>query len=471
MRPIRAATGKWGTSGVMVSVLAVLGVLLATLTPVRAAADPLDPIAGGAGGPHSLALPASPSDAPQALATVELSTGAAQSRFPFDLPSARGGAQPRLNLAYDSSRGIGFAGVGWTLAVPSVVRKGASGKPHFEDLVLDDPGAIATTMDADDYYIDGQLLVPICVVSDCRGAAGDVFPSVVTDSGETWAYYRTQIDDGNRYFFGGRGLTWILQTKSGRIVQFGHPLDGLFSEGTELANGPLLTAAQEQKVYRWDIVRDTDSSGNTVYYVWDDELGLLPRGAADGPGMRYLVDVYDTPGLPSLGSFNPGVTSASFAHHAHLRWALPGTGRPAGSLYSPIWHALPFAQLAGIDVTSATMGAPQRQLVRRYKLAYELNTTETLSHLSSIQVEGCPPGTVVAELADGSVPAMSCPALPATTYTYYADEPVDDAKIESSRLPIELTFQPGAAYSTAASQYAHDVKYWGDDLPNPVNPY
>lgn len=59
-------------------------------------------------------------------AGVDSNTGAAQTGVAFDLPAARGAAQPTLSLAYSSRAGDGEAGLGWQLAHPSIARKRSS---------------------------------------------------------------------------------------------------------------------------------------------------------------------------------------------------------------------------------------------------------------------------------------------------------------------------------------------------------
>ena len=54
----------------------------------------------------------------------------------FQLSAARGDAQPSLALTYNSSYGVGYAGVGWTLDTPSITRKGTAGMPLFKDEVI-----------------------------------------------------------------------------------------------------------------------------------------------------------------------------------------------------------------------------------------------------------------------------------------------------------------------------------------------
>lgn len=573
-------------------------------------------------------------------------TGEATSSYPFELTTARGGAQPSLSLKYSSSTGVGFAGVGWTLDLPSIVRKGVAGLPKFTD-------DIPTQSNSDDYTIDGQLLLPVSATPSVPA----VLPSV---SGHPWTLYRREIDDGSRYFFD--GLTWVQQTKTG-LRQFGTPLDGgtpsvetVGAATGNAFNGALAAATTNDKyIYRWNLVRDSDVSGNTVFYVWDDEhalLGVNPKTA----GTMFLTDIYDTantpnptpPGPPPLpictgpstrscsnggtetgtctngvwswgpcqnqGACTPGATqgcgnkgvqscsvqgqwdpcidqdcagsdlqggcggvcsvqvgtcnngtwswsacqqplgancsppgsqqscgtggiqtcsssctwgacactgsgtkscevcgtqtgtcnngswvwgkcqappggclptdppkqcgatgsgtqtcnastctwnpcstallddvlglfegtayaqtsSTSFAHHVHLTWELPifpayptaittNAGLVGPYAMSPIWKAPPFAQLATVDVFSATGGSSARQLVREYQLKYTRNNTQTLNYLESIQLVGdCDSVGGISETNISPSSVASCASkesYPATTFSYYGIQP------------------------------------------------
>jgi len=222
------------------TVFVTLGCFVSTLlSPGLAHADVSSSLAGivsgtadGQSGASTLgAIPAA-SNAPEALATVDLSTGAARLAYSFELPRARGDAQPSLGLHYDSSSGVGFAGVGWSLNVPSIVRKGAAGIPRFTDDVLTASNTLGTDLGSDDYYIDGRLLVPVALLNVTAGSAavtvgtvqpGESFPLAFLSQGVSWAYFRTDVDDSNRYFF--NGSTWVMQTKAGHLRQFGIPLD------------------------------------------------------------------------------------------------------------------------------------------------------------------------------------------------------------------------------------------------------
>jgi RHS repeat-associated protein len=432
--------------------MTVVFFFLALLPPQEAKGDPADvvaPISDGTSGTRSLGGAPPPANTPQALATVDLSTGAARTRYSFQFPAARGDAQPSLALTYDSSNGVGFAGVSWTLDVPSIVRKGAAGLPLFTDPVLTSPSTLAISTVSDDYLIDGQLLVPICTLqqsgsngSSCNGTgsalSGELFPAQLANvSAEGWVYFRRQIDDGARYFFSPDGQTWVAQTKSGTTRVFGRPTDSTtfpaFAAAVEHPDpGTVDTViGSPNAVYRWDLVRDIDATGNnTVYYVWTNNASLLPANSPSTPGHLFLSDIYDT----------QAATSTDFAHHVHLTWGLigPAALRFDVPVASPIWQATPIAQLLTVDVTSASFQSKQRQLVRRYSLSYGTNDANTRSYLTAIVMMGtCGDVNPILEDPTGSLPStLSCPTLPATTYSYYPGTPTGPAIVSGPRMPV-----------------------------------
>jgi hypothetical protein len=316
------------------------------------------------------------------LAQVDPSTGAAQASLTFQLPVARGQAQPSLGLVYSSAAGVGFAGVGWSLNLPSIERKGAAGFPKFVDDPAGTDRASACSADvaptdpnatscADRFMFAGQHLVAICVLSAGRlrpihcdqALAGEVFPSVLGG----WTYFRTEIDDGNRYFWSPNRATWILQTPTGITSYFGRPPDLLKIGGEVARHGleyvdllfrtaepaweknnlppalpthilddvfPSNLIGQIHDVFRWNLIGQVDASGNGVVYQWDT---LTPLGGCpvtpvrhvnidtpqDRPfhsscdGMQYLTDIYDTSANPSAVT-KSAKDLAGYAHHTHL---------------------------------------------------------------------------------------------------------------------------------------------------------
>lgn len=420
-----------------VCIVTLICFLATMLPPSRASAQSVPypmtgtPFASGAGGIGTLGGPPAPANTPEALATVDLATGAATASFPFELLTARGQAQPALGLTYNSNRGDGFAGVGWTLNLPSIVRKGASGLPQF----LDNPTSPWATLPPDDYLIDGQKLVPICLIGSTScpspgdGDQTEVMPTwLIVATGSVnpaagWTYFRRQIDDGNRYFFSPDHRQWIQQMKSGNTRQFGDVTIGTSNittvayEQTDSTTANLgASGGKANQIYRWNLGAETDASGNSVAYVWSTS----PTSAGMSitlNGVSYLTDIYDTLHV---------VPSYSYAHHVHLswtnKWSLLGATMPV-SFTSPIWRALPSLALTGVDLTSApTNSGTVLEQIRRFHLKYSANTLGTRLSLQNITLEGrCPASSNADELADGTLANKNCPSLSLATYGYTPD--------------------------------------------------
>ncbi len=406
------------------TLLALAAVALSAMPPRVAQAAAGDPIQESSG-TSTLTVPAAGAQTPQALASVNLATGAGHATLPLRLENARGDAQPSLALEYNSNNGVGFAGLGWTLALPSIVRKGASGLPRFYDAAVSNPSAIGQDPYADEYEVDGEPLIAICTVkaSTCSQAPNETFPPSVLPAGTSyWTYFRRQIDDGVRYFFSPDGQTWLTQTKAGHEVQYGAPLDGAFSTGAEYPDARTVTAVAgtSNAVFRWNIVRDSDAAQNTVYYTWTNNSSLESSEAT----LLYLSDIYDT----------------SYAHHVHVTWQVNQVfSTNLGVIPPPTYRPVPFASVQGIDVTSASFGSSTRNQVRRYHFQYQFNSLQTRLLLTEADLEGTcnqSNGNPYTENGNGLLPAPSlthCPQLPLAQYQYSPD-----ANVTSNLQPIVL---------------------------------
>jgi RHS repeat-associated protein len=460
---------KKHTTALLVIAVVLLATLLLPGTAYAQDPSPVDPISDGTGGSSTLALPgqvkadeAREALTPKAQTTVDPSTGFGLSSFAFQLLKARGDAQPGLSLSYNSSNAnvVGFAGLGWTLPVSSITRRGAAGMPLFtDDVFTASPSALAAPGSTfDEYLADGEPLVPICAVGTCSSAqllAGERLPaSLAGTSLSGFMYFRRQSDDGARYFFSPGGQTWLKQERSGVVTQYGHPLDSgsvdpsLGDAIERPAPGTNFAAAVQAStaVYGWEIVRQTDAVGNTVYYAWTDNASLASGSTL--PGTLYLSDVYDTLGVGQ--SPVPG----AFAHHVHLTWAL--SVALSAPVETPIWRARPLAQLMTVDVTSASAQSNPRALVRRYTLSYTPNPVKTRNRLTSITLEGecaTATGTVLSPIPEVNnlVPIPSgCPSPPLLTLAQYGYAPDPSAGQDyaigtawSLAAPVNDYFFPG----------------------------
>ncbi len=73
--------------------------------------------------------------------------GTATLDYPFIMPPARNGMQPRLGLSYDSDSGDGICGEGWGLPIPSISVDTRWGVPRYD-----------TTKETETYLMDGRML-------------------------------------------------------------------------------------------------------------------------------------------------------------------------------------------------------------------------------------------------------------------------------------------------------------------------
>jgi RHS repeat-associated protein len=326
-------------------------------------------------------------------------TGAMGYSVPFELPAARGQAQPQLGLTYSSSASDREAGYGWGIDLPSIERHPLSGWPKYID-----NGKAA---DEDRYAYSGQSLVFVCVIgaASCPAGGGPMPPWATG-----WRSYRLQVEGMfSRFFLSPDRRTWRVQQKGGELLEIGVPLvdPGLAPAATEMGDAG--------KIFRWRIVRDTDVHGNLVVYVWKT-LGLR--------GLLYPTDIYDTP--PTVG----GARSLdAFAHHTQLSWDAPGF---AVSRYARIDKAHPDMRLSRVAVASMPWsGAAPRQVVRIYHLryfnqrgpvAYDFANDAPLWHhsfLRSVQLEG---KCASAESGGQVSPATQCVLFPPTSFQYQTGE-------------------------------------------------
>src|SRR5712671_4235241 len=96
-------------------------------------------------------------EAPQAN-----STGDAKLAYPIELPPGRNGHQPQLAIQYDSSRGNGWLGVGWDLAVPSIDIDTRWGVPRYDTGQLIINGMSAPNgFETETYLLNGEQLAPV----------------------------------------------------------------------------------------------------------------------------------------------------------------------------------------------------------------------------------------------------------------------------------------------------------------------
>ncbi len=352
--------------------------------------------------------------------SAELSTGIARYQIPFELPAARGGAQPSLALSYSSAGGHGLAGVGWGFGAPTISRQIDRGVPKYQD-----PTPAGPWHPEQDRFVSGaDELVPICLVSGtaCTEAEpGEVMPAWASG----WQYFRARVEGSFlRYFWSPDHRTWRVQSKDGISMELGVPLDG-----SNDASGLEVDPSAPSRIYAWHVVRTYDAMGNAnpSGSQSPQPLNLVQYKYETVAGTTYLVDIYDTP--PAANAATAPVSS--YAHHTHLRYE----ARPdVTTSYRRGWRADVTQRLQGVDVTSYDFQASARQLLRRYHLSYD--ATSHVSLLTGVQMEGRCAEPVPESGAAGLLPPTSCPRLPTLTLAYQHVAPFRiDGSTASADLP------------------------------------
>ena len=193
-------------------------------------------------------LTAGASDAVSTTGTNEF-YGAYQNSIPIEVPRFVGIA-PSLELNYDSSRGNGFAGVGWALSGFSVIERTSlsRGLPAFDS--------------TDSFVLDGNELV----ADDSLGG---------THSTKIQTYVRITRNSDTP------GTTWTVTRKDGTTSVY-RPV---YTVSTPIAHN---------NVFRWGLSSVTDTSGNTVHYEWwcDPNADCYPSRVSYG---QTTITLYREP--------------------------------------------------------------------------------------------------------------------------------------------------------------------------------
>ncbi|HEV8580641.1 MAG TPA: toxin TcdB middle/N-terminal domain-containing protein [Thermoanaerobaculia bacterium] len=333
-------------------------------------------------------------------ASMDGATGAMTYRIPFELPAARGDAQPVLSLGYRSGRGTGEAGESWALELPAIERASLSGWPKYAD--FGDPAS------EDRYAYAGSPLTFVCQVgSETVGCpTTDAIGPLPAWATKGYRYYRREIEGSfERFFLDPSRQHWRVQRRGGVTLEFGAPV-----------TRPELTAAATDddapgKVFRWNLARQYDLHGarNLVVYSWQTLAGR-----------QYLTDIHYTP--PASTWASAGL--ADFAYHVQLDWESPPY---AQFHYGKIDKRRHQMRLRRVAVASKTWSAAgPRELVRAYLLAYFAERTLAgatneaplwnRSYLRQVQIVGRCGG--LPENAGRIPDPATCAGLPPTTFAY-----------------------------------------------------
>ncbi|MFO0756328.1 MAG: SpvB/TcaC N-terminal domain-containing protein [Byssovorax sp.] len=197
-------------------------------------------------------------------------TGTGSMRVPIATSPSRGGAEPALELHYDSGSGSSVFGLGWQLSVPRIARKTDKGLPTY-----DDRKDVFVLSDAED-------LVPV------TDDAGNIVTA--TEGSETVVTYRPRVEglfarierrvrvDGTTY--------WRAVTPANVTSLYG-----------TTAQAQIADPDAPAKVFSWLLEKTFDDRGNVLLYEYREEdlanvVGTAPCEAPRLGGTAKITNRY-----------------------------------------------------------------------------------------------------------------------------------------------------------------------------------
>jgi len=209
-------------------------------------------------------------------------TGATTYTIPIFAPHGPGGVQPNISLVYNSQSGIGFVGIGWSLAGLSAISRcnhtyAQDGAPA--------PIALATS---DGYCLDGQRLR---LTGGTYGGDSSTYQtelanfSLVTAHGAAGngpAYFTVQGRDGLTYEYGNGGSSQVLAGTTG-------------------------TASM------WMLDKVTDRAGNTMAYTY-----TTATGAALPATISWTPSSYGSTTYNYIMQFNYGANVSYSSYYGYV---------------------------------------------------------------------------------------------------------------------------------------------------------
>lgn len=183
--------------------------------------------------------------------TANPATGTGSMAVPIATSPGRSGFGPQLALSYDSGRGNGPFGFGWSLSLPSVTRRTDRGLPRY-----DDPGGSDVFL-----LTDAEDLVPV------RAAEG----SATAGTGERDGYRVDRYRPRTEGLFA-RIERWT-RLADGDVHWRSVSKDNVSSWYGEDAGSRIADPADPRRVFRWLLSRSFDPYGNALVYEYAAEDG------------------------------------------------------------------------------------------------------------------------------------------------------------------------------------------------------
>lgn len=182
-------------------------------------------------------------------------TGTASLSIPIVATPSRSDFYPKLSLSYDSGAGNSPFGFGWTLSVPSVVRKTEKGLPQYQDAIESD---IFILSEAED------LVPQLTEKGDPLTVPDELFDGKMY----TIRSYRPRIEG-----LFARIQRWQNKADSTDVFWKSVSKDNvtsLYGYGTD-SNSRIADPADASRIFKWLLAESHDDKGNRIVYHYKGE--------------------------------------------------------------------------------------------------------------------------------------------------------------------------------------------------------
>ncbi|RIX60328.1 toxin [Paenibacillus nanensis] len=196
-------------------------------------------------------------------AAVNAATGTFSFQIPISVTEARGNSTPNLSLSYDSGQGNGLFGLGWSMVIPSIVRKTDKGLPRYQD-----------SEDSDTFLISGaEDLVPVGEPSR---------------NGDYWVRrYRPRIEGLHarieRWDHAGTGrIHWRSISKDN--------VTSIYGDGDTSC---IADAGCPGRIFQWLLTESFDEKGNVISFAYkqENEEGVPEARCGRAMSQRHVKQI------------------------------------------------------------------------------------------------------------------------------------------------------------------------------------
>ena len=241
-------------------------------------------------------------------------TGTGAMSIPIALSPGRGGFGPKLSLNYDSGAGQSVFGLGWNLALPSIVRKTDKGLPRYRDAEESDVFLLSGAEDLVP-FIDLKTGKRSVLQVPLAGILYNVHRYLPRIEGlfariERWTSAESMGSTFWRTISRDNVTTWYGRNDESRIFDPTDPTDA-------------------SRIFQWLICQTNDDKGNVAVYEYVDDKNLVidtsalweaNRDQESRAANRYLKRVrYGNPPpsfFPTLDPHNPEVLPSKWMFEA-----------------------------------------------------------------------------------------------------------------------------------------------------------